>query len=72
LADSLTPDHAPFRNSPFGLVLTDAEGMVLSVNDRAAELLAIGMRAGHAGMTCCELICGPLNGSRAAGASRGA
>ena len=67
LADSFTPEHAPFRNSPFGLMLTDAEGRVLSVNDRAAELLAIGMRAGHAGTTCCELICGPLNGSGAAG-----
>lgn len=63
--------HEPLRESPFGFVLTDVEGRVLSVNDRAASLLFAGQRAPGRESTCCELICGPLNGhGRAANGAR--
>ena len=56
-------DHQPFRDSPFGLVLLDGAGNVLSVNDRAAALLRVSKRAAaRPGLTCCELICDPVTG----------
>jgi DNA-binding SARP family transcriptional activator len=56
-------EHGPFRDSPFGLVLLDGEGQVLSVNDRAAALLCVSERAAtRPGLTCCELICDPVTG----------
>ncbi len=72
LEDSPTwPEREPLRNSPFGFVLTDGEGHVLSVNDRAAALLLGGGRAPRRpGATCCELICGPLGGGGAADGAR--
>src|SRR4029079_12266081 len=58
------PEREPLRESPFGFVLTDGEGRVLSVNDRAATLVsaAEGAPLPH-GLTRCELVCGPLPGS---------
>ncbi len=53
----------PFGDSPFGLVLLDGRGNVLSVNDRAAALLCVSERAAlRPGLTCCELICDPVTG----------
>jgi DNA-binding SARP family transcriptional activator len=55
--------HEPFTDSPFGLVLLDGAGQVLSVNDRAAALLSVSERAtARPGLTCCELICDPVTG----------
>jgi DNA-binding SARP family transcriptional activator len=64
LADSQTPPESePLRESPFGFVLTDGDGRVLSVNDRAATLLSADEgRTGPRELTCCELVCGPLHG----------
>lgn len=64
LADS---PHGPaldsLRSSPFGFVLIDGGGRVLSVNERAAAVLsAAGRDPERPDMTCCELICGPVNG----------
>src|SRR5262249_34170875 len=54
-------EREPLRESPFGFVLIDGEGHVLSVNDRAATLLSAGGGTpGPRGLTCCELVCGPL------------
>ncbi len=60
---------APLGNSPFGFVLMDADGQVLSVNDRAAALLSGGaVQPSRPGATCCELICGPVGGRGSAAA----
>jgi DNA-binding SARP family transcriptional activator len=57
------PEREPLRESPFGFVLTDGEGRVLSVNDRAATLVSADEGAPlPRGLTCCELVCGPLLG----------
>ena len=57
------PELGPFRDSPFGLVLLDGRGNVLSVNERAAALLCVSERAAiRPGLTCCELICDPVTG----------
>ena len=51
----------PFRDSPFGLVLLDGLGKVLSANERASALLGVSERAAvRPGVTCCELICDPV------------
>jgi DNA-binding SARP family transcriptional activator len=56
------PEQGPLRKSPFGFVLTDGNGHVLSVNDRASALLSAGGQGStRAGVTCCELICGPVS-----------
>jgi DNA-binding SARP family transcriptional activator len=60
---AMHPEREPLRESPFGFVLTDGEGRVLSVNDRAATLLSADEGTpGPRELTCCELVCGPLNG----------
>jgi DNA-binding SARP family transcriptional activator len=66
LADSpARPEREPLRESPFGFVLTDGEGRVVSVNDRAATLLSADEGTpGPRELTCCELVCGPLHGHR--------
>jgi DNA-binding SARP family transcriptional activator len=64
---SFDPAHGPFGKSPFGFVLTDGEGRVLSVNDRAAALLSVDGAASRPGMTCCELICDPIGRQGRAG-----
>src|SRR5262245_23196762 len=70
--ESQAGEREPLRESPFGFVLTDAEGHVLSVNDRAATLLAADQGStGPRDLTCCELICGPLNADGAAPAASG-
>ncbi|HEY7151845.1 MAG TPA: BTAD domain-containing putative transcriptional regulator [Solirubrobacterales bacterium] len=57
------PEREPLRESPFGFVLTDGEGHVLSVNDRAATLLSADEETpGPRALTCCELVCGSLQG----------
>jgi len=62
LADSpRRPEREPLRESPFGFVLIDGDGHVLMVNDRAATLLSADEGTpGPGELTCCELVCGPL------------
>jgi DNA-binding SARP family transcriptional activator len=56
------PKHGPLGNSPFGFVLLDGEGQVLSVNDRAAALLSLnGLAPSRRGTTCCALFCASGN-----------
>ncbi len=50
---------ALFEASPFGMVVTDHQGFVLTANPQAAEILFGGGRSAE-GHKCCDLICEPL------------
>ena len=57
-----------FEECPFGLILTDGEGRVRSVNGRAAELILPGGGDPQGSGSCCELICDELNQHQNGGA----
>jgi DNA-binding SARP family transcriptional activator len=51
-----------FEESPFGLMVTDREGSILTANRRAAKVLfPQESRSEASGSSCCDLICDPLN-----------
>jgi DNA-binding SARP family transcriptional activator len=50
-----------FADSPFGLVVTDREDLILSANRRATEMLFPRDESEVLGSRCCDSICEPLN-----------
>ena len=50
-----------FEDSPFGLVVTDRQGLILNANQRATEMLFPRDRSKVLGSKCCDSICEPLN-----------
>ncbi len=61
---------ALFDASPFGMVVTDHHGFVLTSNPRASEVLFGGGRSVE-GLKCCDLICEPLRQQNAPGRDLG-
>jgi DNA-binding SARP family transcriptional activator len=53
---------AIFEESPFGLVVTSARGVILSANRRATEMLfPSGLQSNGSSARCCDVICGELD-----------
>jgi DNA-binding SARP family transcriptional activator len=57
-----------FEECPFGLILTDGEGRVRTMNGRGVELILPDGGDPRGSRSCCELICGELNLQRNGGA----
>ena len=68
-SDALRWFPALFEESPFGMVVTDGRGAVLSANRLASELLLDGRDAQEGRLRCCELICSQLRSGSFAGAT---
>ena len=50
-----------FADSPFGLVVTDRQDLILSANRQATEMLFPRDQSEVLGTRCCDSICEPLN-----------
>jgi DNA-binding SARP family transcriptional activator len=58
-----------FEDSPFGLVVTGRQGLILNSNRRATEMLFPRDRSNVLGTRCCDSICEPLNRQHRGGQS---
>jgi DNA-binding SARP family transcriptional activator len=55
--------EAACAESPFGVLVADGEGLILSTNRRSVEMLMEG-ESPPEGMRCCDVICEPLRQQR--------